>query len=138
MGNYNKVFTRIYTLLAGLADTLTGLGLIWLPSQTLQLMGVDPSAHQLALIRFIGAFVFATGSLYVWAFIIHKVMNKWIHIRVTWFVTAWIRICVAAVTLSMIVSGDIVCAWLPVPLTDGILAGLQLFWIFTRRFPRDE
>lgn len=126
------------SLLAGIADSLTGLGLILLPAQILNLMGIEGEAYPLSLIRFIGAFVFATGSLYLIGYVLCRAKESWQTLRIVWVSTAWIRACVAVVTGFMILTGGLLNSWIPVPLTDGLLAILQCGWVFSNRFPFDE
>lgn len=130
--------TLVYTLLAGLADTLTGIGLILMPAFTLKLMGIDPVHHQLPLVRFIGAFVAATGSLYLLGLSKRSLPAFWNRLESIWAATAWIRTWVAAVTTWMILTGDLSLSWVAVPLTDSILATFQFIWIKTGRFNGDD
>ena len=133
-----KKTTIAYSLVAGTLDTLTGLGLVLSPLTTLALMGVNPDLHELALIRFIGAFVLATGSLYLAGVLRLKRQCMWTDLRTIWFCTAWIRTFVAIVCLSMIFTSQLSATWFPVPLTDGMLAAFQAFWLATNRFPMNE
>ena len=138
MNMLNRKLTIGYSLVAGTSDTMTGLGLILLPLNTLALMGVDPNLHEISLIRFIGAFVLATGSLYLAGILRLKRLRTWTDLRTIWFCTAWIRTFVAIVTLGMIFKSELSASWLPVPLTDGLLATFQAFWLASRRFPMNE
>ena len=126
------------TCLAGLSDTATGLGLIILPAQTLTLMGVSAGDYPVATIRFIGAFVMGTGSLYLWGMFLFSRNRKWMLLELTWLATGWLRMCVAAVTCFLILSRELSVEWASVPLVDGMLAFLQFGWIWLNKFPGDE
>lgn len=134
----NRLFIRGLSIVAGLMDALTGLLLIFSPAMTLALMNVPPEGHPPELIGFIGAFVLANGSLYLWALGLGKLRNPWIILRYAWFATAWVRICVGITTGVFILKGQLSSAWVTVPITDLVIAGIQLYWIFSDKFPMDE
>ena len=115
---------KFYSLGAGGIDSLTGVGLLLMPEITLRVMGVDHSLYQLELIRFIGAFVFAVGSLYLWSLFLERSV-LWI----LWWATAWVRVCVSVVTGGMILRGVLGFEWVAVPLTDLSLAVFQVWWL---------
>ncbi len=133
-----KRIVGLYSFIAGFSDTSTGLGLVFLPAWTLALMGIDSSQDPLSMISFIGAFVFAVGSLYFWGLYLYRKNSKWEMLRMVWLVTAWIRACVAVVTGWMVLSGDLAAGWISVPITDALLGIFQFFWIGSGRFPEDD
>lgn len=136
--NQNSLFIRGLSLVAGLMDSTTGLLLIFAPKTTLALMNVPSEAHPPELIGFIGAFVLANGSLYLWALSLGKLRNPWIILRYTWFATAWVRACVGITTGVFILKGQLIGAWATVPITDLVIAAIQVYWIVSGKFPMDD
>ena len=134
----NQLFIHVFSLLAGLMDSMTGLLLILFPEMTLKLMGIPGEMHPPALIGFIGAFVLANGSLYLWAQVIGKRQSPWLILQHIWLVTAWVRICVGLTTGVSVLNGQLMLAWISVPITDLFVAGIQLYWIRSNRFPKDD
>ena len=132
----SKALAFAYTWLFGAIDTATGLGLVLRPDPTLTAMGLDASAYSHALIRFIGAFVFANGSLYLWGAAIARLRVSPEPLRPVWFATAWVRLCVASVTAYLIIEGSLESAWVSVPITDATLAVIQILWLSSPRFPQ--
>jgi uncharacterized protein YjeT (DUF2065 family) len=114
-------------LAAGLLDASTGLALIAMPDLTRQLMAVGLDEVPLPSLRFLGAFVFAIGSLYLWGYygLRRRHTDLWLTL---WKATAWVRFCVGTVVLVQIASGELERAWISVPMTD---LGLGLFQYFT-------
>ncbi len=115
-------------LLACLMDGGTGLILITAPAFTLGLMGLDPLAEPLAYLQFIGAFVFAIGTLYGlgWRYLKKGRVLEW---SVVWVVTAWARLCVGTTVLGLIISGSLNVAWISVPFADLGLGIFQFFYL---------
>lgn len=109
---------------AGSMDAGTGLLLIAAPQLTVLLMGLDSEATPVAHMRFIGAFVFAIGSLYFVALRYAGAgrVSEW---RALWIATAWARLCVGSVVAWLIARGDLEVAWISVPLSDLTLGALQ-------------
>lgn len=116
-------------LAAGLLDASTGLILITLPVFTARLMGIGLEAVPVPSLRFLGAFVLAVGTLYLWGFrqFRHTEWTDWLSL---WRATAWIRLCVGGVVLGQILLGELEQAWISVPLSD---LGLALFQALTAR-----
>lgn len=104
--------------------------LIALPAFTLTMMGLDPAGEPLAYLRFIGAFVFAIGTLYGlgWRYLKSGRVVEW---GVVWIATAWARLCVGTTVLGLIVSGGLSVAWISVPIAD-LGLGLFQFWYLAR------
>lgn len=117
-------------LLAFLMDGGTGLFLIFAPDFTLGMMGLDSAGVPLAYLRFIGAFVFAIGSLYgiAWRSLLAERFIEW---SVLWIATAWMRLCVGSTVLVMILSGTLPSAWSSVPVAD-LGLGIFQFWYLLR------
>lgn len=117
-------------VLACLMDAGTGMMLIALPAFTLTMMGLDPAGEPLAYLRFIGAFVFAIGTLYGlgWRYLKSGRVVEW---GVVWIATAWARLCVGTTVLGLIVSGGLSVAWISVPIAD-LGLGLFQFWYLAR------
>lgn len=127
----------LFCLLAGAMDTLSGLLLMTVPGWTLKLMHVPavvPDA--LVFIRFIGAFVFAVGSLYWLGLCSVVVLSRWQGLRGILLVTAWLRTIIFIFTSLALLTGALPLAWLSVPLTDGGLAFFQFWVVLKGRLPR--
>ena len=134
----NRLFIQALTWLAGAMDTATGLLLILAPHFTLDLMQVPMEENSGALLGFIGAFVLANGSLYLWAWGISQHKSSWSVLSHAWLATAWIRLCVGITTTIFIMNGKLPPAWATVPASDLLLAGVQFYWIAAGRFPEDD
>jgi len=124
--------------IAGLIDSSTGIGLIFLPSFTLKLMGLHESSYSLPYIQFIGAFVLGIGSLYLWGLGFTKRQSSWIPLRYAWMATGWTRILVGMTTGILILKGTLLTTWVSVPLTDLSVGFFQLLWILSNRFPLND
>lgn len=113
-------------LLACLMDAGTGILLIAAPAFTLRLMGLDSASEPIVYLRFIGAFVFAIGSLYGlgWRYLKSGRMIEW---SVVWVATGWARLCVGTTVLGLIASGGLNVAWISVPVAD-LGLGVFQFW----------
>lgn len=116
------------SLLAGAMDTATGVFLIAAPALTLNLMGLSGETAPTAYLQFIGAFVFAIGSLYLWGFCLlaRKRLLEW---RVIWIATAWARFCVGITVGFLILIGRLPVMWISVPLADLGLAMVQVLYL---------
>ena len=136
--NKNTWFVSLVSLLFGCMDSLTGLMLILAPMTTLGLMNIPSTTYPSGLIGFIGAFVLANGSIYLWALAWAKNNSAWSALKIVWMGTAWVRICVGITTSVLIFKGQLMTAWSTVPATDLIVAALQLYWIGSGRFPKDD
>ena len=130
----SKRFLKGFSLVVGLMDAATGIGLVFLPVLTLQLMGLDAGAYATSLIRFIGTFVFASGGLYLWGLILGKRTSSREPLYFAWVATSWIRLCVGTSTGIMIAIGELSPGWLSVPMADLSIAIFQLYLIWTGAF----
>ena len=116
-----------FCLLAGLTDAGSGLLLMLLPEFTLGVMQVGAvAAEALVFIRFIGAFVFSVGCLYLFALLPVLRRGRWSAVRFVFLATAWVRLVIGLFTGLAIVGGALSLHWISVPLTDGLLAVFQL------------
>lgn len=130
-----KRITLIFTTIAGSMDALSGLFLMLLPAFSLRMMGIPGIYTDWIFIQFVGAFVFAVGSSYLiglWSVLRGE---QWEKLSVVWQVTAFIRLVICLFCSLAIVVGRLEPQWISVPLTDGLMALFQFFWIATRRFP---
>lgn len=131
-------FVVLYSLLFGAMDTLTGLGLIFAPELTLKAMGASVDPIFLVWIRFVGAFVFSVGSLYLWGLVLDRQSSMRSGLATIWFATAWIRLVVAFVVGSLIIDRSLETTWASVPVVDFLGASFQLFWLVTGRLSFDD
>lgn len=115
-------------LLAGAMDASTGALLVAVPRVALSLMGLEPQGEPLAYLQFIGAFVFAVGSLYLWGWYLlgRNRVREW---RALWIATAWARTCVGVTVLGLMLSGRLAMAWASVPVADLGLAAIQYCYL---------
>lgn len=120
---------RVFCLLAGLMDASSGLLLMTLPSLTLKLMRVTSVGDDsLVFIRFIGAFVFSVGCLYLFALRSLVTTRRWGSVWFVFLITAWVRTVICLFTTIAITQGALSLEWISVPITDGLLAVFQL-WV---------
>lgn len=127
--HYKKTIT-VAVLAAGAMDTCSGLLLIFTPALALGLMGVSlPPAECWVFIRFIGAFVFGVGTLYLFAALRFAGYGDGVALVWVLGLTAWMRAVMFAFTLAAIVTGALAPAWWSVPATDGLLALVQFIFI---------
>ena len=115
-----------YTVLAGAVDTTTGLLLMLKPALTLALMGIPQSDGAPSIfISFVGAFVCGVGLCYLYA----AIRGNATLLRHTWELTALIRLIIATFTASAIFTGALSIHWTSIPVTDSLLAVLQIGWL---------
>lgn len=123
---------RLLAALAGAMDLGAGLSLVFLPGLALRLMGVDPLAGDgLVFLRFVGAFVAAVGSTYLWA-----LLRPRERLRVVLGATLFFRAAAGSYSLFAITTGSLAPAWASVPATDFALVGLQC-WLLARGVGRN-
>jgi hypothetical protein len=125
-------------LSAGAMDSTTGLLLFFSPLFTLDLMGIEIAVDSLVYMRFIGAFVFAVGSLYLWAVLALRVFGIWGAVCSVFYATAWVRMVICLCLSVLILSKALAPGWAIVAVADGGLAGIQLFWILRGGIPRND
>jgi hypothetical protein len=133
-----RKITRGISWLAGLTETLTGLGLIVQPVFTLKLMGLEESAASIPFIQFIGAFVLGIGSLYLWGLGLSKSQQSWTPLKHAWMATGWTRVLIGLTTGFLILNGSLSTGWASVPITDLSLGIFQLLWIAANRIPEND
>ncbi len=112
-----------YMVLAGLADTSTGLLLVVVPRFTLRLMHIQTPPQPIEFAGYLGVFVLAVGLSYLWAASCWT-LAEW---RVQWWITALTRTLVAGFLLVEVAGGRMEPAWITVAAADGAMAALQWF-----------
>jgi hypothetical protein len=119
---------RLLALFAGLLDCGTGVGLVFLPEKVLPLMRVPvPTEEALVYLRFVGAFVAAVGSTYLWALLRGGIGR----LRDMLEFTILFRLAAGSFCTVCIVRGWLAPAWSSVPASDFALVAIQL-WLVTK------
>jgi hypothetical protein len=116
-----------YQYVAGLSDTSTGLLLVFAPSWTLTLMGVQRLPQPIEYASYVGVFVLGVGLAYLSVTRLPLTAQNTPRWQTVWILTALIRSLVAAFLLAEILSGQMEPAWFTVAIVDGCLAVIQ--WI---------
>ncbi|MDA0765279.1 MAG: hypothetical protein O3A87_02150 [Verrucomicrobia bacterium] len=111
--------------LVGLMDSLTGLLLLFLPLQTLRLMGISEPAGPNIFLSWVGVFVFSVGLSYFLVGGLPRDANAVAAWRMQWLITAVARCAVALFVALSVARGSLETAWLPVAATDLVVGGLQ-------------
>lgn len=107
-------------------DALSGLLLMSFPLMALQWMRVpSPPEEAVVFVQFVGAFVFAIGMTYLFAWLDQQIRRRLVFTRHMLVMTGWVRLVICAFTLKAILQGGLSVSWLSVPVTDGLLAVLQ-------------
>ena len=121
-----RLWLLLFQYAAGVADTVTGLLLVFAPVWTLHLMGLHVMPVPDSFASFIGVFVFCVGFTYVWAGMAWSgapaLRERWV---TQWLLTAIFRTSVAifvAVELSL---GKLEAGWIIVALADTAAAVIQ-------------
>ena len=123
-------------LLAGLMDASSGLLLMLSPEFTLNLMNVPVVGSETwVFISFICAFVFSVGCLYLFAFRSVSLTRNWSYVRFVFEVTAWVRSVICVFTTLAILKNALPLEWISVPLTDGMLACVQIWVVWSGWIP---
>lgn len=123
-------------LLAGLMDAGSGLLLMLSPGAALGLMRVPAVVSEAEVfVRFIGAFVFSVGCLYLFAFRSFSLTRSRSHVQFVLWATAWVRAVICLFTTLAILQGALSVEWITVPLTDGTLACVQVWIIWSGWIP---
>lgn len=134
-----NLLVRLLCLGAGLMDSSSGLLLMFAPALALELMLVPlPPPEALVFVRFVGAFVFAVGVLYLAALLVQLVSGDRALIRFTLVATGWIRLNVCLFSGTMILLGSLAWQWATVPVTDGALAVFQFLIVAAGWVQRDN
>lgn len=106
---------------AGAMDAAAGLGLMLVPTVVLPLMFLAvPGPEALIFLRFVGAFVAAVGTTYLWALAAPAE-----RLRVILGATIIFRIAAGGYSLSAILLGHLSPMWLSIPAADFGLAVAQ-------------
>ncbi len=114
-----------YQLLAGCCDTLTGALLVIAPAFTLRLMLLRAPDDAGVYISFIGAFVLATGIVYLYgAYLVlrDRCAKK---LQALWLITAITRASIAIFVVSQVLAGALPAGWLTVAAADGACVLIQ-------------
>jgi hypothetical protein len=119
--DFPPALVRPITLLAGTMDFCTGILLIAAPRLTCRLMGLT-AVSDFGFLPFVGAFVAAIGSSYLWGL-------RRGNLRGTWEFTALVRGIIGAFVAISVASGTMAAGWLPVAATDLGLALLQIVFL---------
>ena len=120
-------FVRLWSIVMGSMDALTGLWLITWPAGVLQVLAIPlPSADAMVFLSWIGTFVMAVGLSYALA------LGSLTRAATVWWFTAMVRLLVAAFLTTKMLSGALVFAWLPVAVSDATVALVQLALLRTR------
>lgn len=121
-----------FCALAGLMDASSGSLLMLAPEFTLKLMWVPAVAVEAQVfVRFIGAFVFSVGCLYLGALSSVLMTGQLTFLRVLLLATAWVRTVICVSTSLMMYTGALPLEWISVPLSDGSLALFQAWVVFS-------
>jgi hypothetical protein len=127
-----KSIAKLYILIAGLSDTFTGLLLLLFPKIALTCMAIPTFPSEWIWMRFIGAFVFGIGSLYI-AMYLSKAYRNESNRRMFLIITAWLRFVVGSFVLIAILSNSLSIHWISVTLTDLGFAAFQIFLLTRNR-----
>jgi len=112
----------------GAMDTLTGLGLIFMPALVLSLMGIRmQNPESLTFIRFVGSFVAATGLCYFLPFLSKSFQFE--ELIWNWKTTSLLRFSVGLVLSGLILCHFLTWHWSSIIFVDCGVASLQLLWI---------
>jgi len=126
-------------LFAGVMDATSGSLLMLLPELALKLMAVPAVATESwVFIRFIGAFVFSVGCLYLCALPPVVAANAWSRVAGVLSATAWVRAVICVFTTIAIATGALSPGWWSVPVTDGLLAVVQVWVLWKGWVPQDD
>jgi hypothetical protein len=115
-------FLKIWSVMVGAMDALTGLLLILAPAAVLRVLRIEaPSADALVYLSWIGVFVMAVGLSYGFALGKHRG-----HGETVWMFTSLARIMVAVFLVIQITRETMAPAWMGVALSDGFVALVQM------------
>lgn len=118
---------KLYQLLAGASDTITGLLLVVAPLDTLRLMRVNLQVTQPEFISYIGILVLGVGVSYLWVALRWRLTAAtalaW---KAHWETTAIIRLLVALFVIFEVATGAMEPAWASVAAFDALIAAVQI------------
>jgi len=123
--NRNRL-VQAYALLAGGSDIAAGLLLVAIPTLTLRLMLIPDAPAELVFVRWVGAFVLATGLYYLLPFRHRDPARRAADLGVVLQMTSLVRGVVALFTLGAVCTGALSWHWLTVTVFDSGTAVLQL------------
>ncbi len=113
---------------AGGLDFCTGLGLVFVPTVLLKLLGAAPlGSEALVYLRWIGAFVAAVGFSYLWSLWRRDIAL----LRAALELTIWFRLAAGTYSAWVIATGLLPLSWASVPVADFALATAQI-WLLRR------
>ena len=124
--------SAFYTALAGGMDAVTGPWLVVAPASALGSMGADPVDD--VFISFVGAFVAAVGWSYLWALWRWWNRGDTAFLQSVWRVTILFRLAAGSFCAVQLVTRELAHGWLSVPVTDFLLAGVQI-WLLRAGWP---
>lgn len=115
-------FLKLWSVMVGSMDAVTGLLLILAPALVLRLLRIEaPSPDSLVYLSWIGVFVMAVGLSYGFALGKRRVSGETV-----WMFTAMARIMVTVFLVIQIARGAMAPAWIVVALSDGFVALVQM------------
>ncbi len=123
---------QLYTVAAGTCDLVAGLLLVVAPARALTLMGVHPLPVEPVYMRWIGVFVFSIGLAY-WMPFSGAASTRKEQLRAAWMMTAMVRLSIGAFTAVSIAVGALSSSFWSVPVTDLLLAIIQI--VLLNRLP---
>ena len=115
-------FLKIWSVMVGAMDALTGLLLILAPGVVLRLLEIEAPSHDaMVFLSWIGVFVMAVGLSYGFALGRHRG-----HGETVWMFTSLARSLVALFLIIHITMGNMAPAWAVVAAGDGLVALVQM------------
>ena len=114
-------FLRIWSIVVGSMDALTGLWLVFDPAGVLRLLGIEaPRAEALVFLSWIGVFVLSVGLSYGLA------LGKRGWAEAVWILTSGTRILVAVFLTARILDATLLKPWALVAMADATVATIQI------------
>ena len=114
-------FLKLWSVVVGSMDAITGLLLIAAPAQVLGLLQIaEPSPDAMQFLSWIGTFVLGVGLSYALA------LGKRSRGETVWLFTSLVRALVALFLTVKILQESMPMAWAGVAVTDGFVAIVQL------------
>ncbi|MDO8545298.1 MAG: hypothetical protein Q7S40_33065 [Opitutaceae bacterium] len=123
-----------FAVIAGFTDFATGIGLVTAPAFTLEQMGAEvPGREALLFVRFVGVFVAAVGSSYLWAL----ANGSMSFLRSVFQLTVFFRVAAGSFTGIAVALHLLSPAWVAVTATDLLFVGVQA-WFLAKGLGRDD